>query len=387
MSKSAKSTGQGSRTGQLSRYQSIRDFRETPEPAGTLGPPPPEAPSGQARFVVHEHHATSLHWDLRLERDGVLASWAVPKGIPPDPRTNHLAVRTEDHPIEYLTFHGDIPSGNYGAGQMTIWDTGTYEPLKWDEREVVLVFHGHRASGRYALFRTRGNQWMIHRMDPPADPDRRSFPGLDAFAPMEAVAGRMPAARQRDAFAFEITWGGRRVFVYVEGGRVRARDLETHSDITSLVPEVRALGGSVGTTEMLLDGELIVPGEGGRPDAGRLAKRLAARSDNVARRLSRTDGALVMLSDLLWREGHPSTDLAYSERRRLLEDLHLGGPAWQVPPARSGAEGPALLKVVAAQGLPGVVAKRLSSSYRTGPAKGDWILIAGDRGGVAGASG
>jgi bifunctional non-homologous end joining protein LigD len=354
----------------------MRDFEETPEPAGAVGRPPPEAPAGQGRFVVHEHHATSLHWDLRLEHDGVLASWAVPKGIPPDPRTNHLAVRTEDHPIEYLTFHGDIPRGSYGAGQMTIWDTGTYEPFKWEDREVVATFHGKRTHGRYALFRTRGNQWIIHRMDPPADPDRRSFPGLDAFAPMEAVAGRMPASRQRAAFGFEIAWGGRRVFVHVEGGRVRARDVETGSDTTVLIPEVRALGGTLGTTEVLLDGEMIVPGEDGRPDADRLAKRLAAGSDSVARRLSRTDGVVVMLFDLLWREGHPATDLAYSERRRLLDELHLGGPAWQVPPVRPAAEGPALLKAVTAQGLPGVIAKRLSSPYRPGPAKGDWVLVA-----------
>lgn len=371
----------------LSRYQSMRDFQETPEPAGALRAPPPEAPAGQERFVVHEHHATSLHWDLRLERDGVLASWAVPKGIPPDPRTNHLAVRTEDHPIEYLGFHGDIPGGNYGAGQMTIWDTGTYEPYKWEDREVVATFHGRRVSGRYALFRTRGNQWMIHRMDPPADPDRRSFPGMDAFAPMEAVPGRMPAARQRSAFGFEIAWGGRRVFVHVEGGRVRIRDVESGSDITGLTPEVRALGGTVGTTEMLLDGEIIVPGEGGRPDPERLARRLAARSDSVARRLSRTDAAVVMLSDLLWREGHSTTDLMHSERRRLLDDLHLGGPAWQVPPVRPADEGPALVKAASGQGLPGVVAKRLSSPYRPGPAKGDWILIEGARGGGARASG
>jgi bifunctional non-homologous end joining protein LigD len=387
MSKPAKSTAETAEGGQLSRYQSMRDFAETPEPAGALGPPPPEAPAGQERFVVHEHHATSLHWDLRLERDGVLASWAVPKGVPPDPRTNHLAVRTEDHPIEYLSFHGEIPGGNYGAGQMTIWDTGTYEPLKWEGREVVATFHGKRMSGRYALFRTRGNQWMIHRMDPPADPDRQSFPGLDAFAPMEAAPGRMPAARQRSAFSFEIAWEGRRVFVHIEGGRVRVRDVETGSDITGLIPEVRALGGTVGTTEMLLDGEIIVPGEGGRPDAERLARRLAARSDSVARRLSRSEAAVVMLSDLLWREGHATTDLAYAERRRLLGDLHLEGPAWQVPPVRPADEGPALLKAVSAQGLPGLVAKRLNSPYRPGPAQGDWILIAAERGGGARASG
>jgi bifunctional non-homologous end joining protein LigD len=359
----------------LSPYQSMRDFRETPEPAGTLGHPPPPAPSGKPRYVVQEHHATSLHWDLRLERDGVLASWAVPKGIPPDPRTNHLAVRTEDHPMEYLTFHGEIPEGNYGAGEMMIWDTGTYEPVKWDEREVMVIFHGQRVSGRYVLFRTSGNQWMIHRMDPPADPDRLPFPGWDAFAPMEAVPGRMPPPRQRSAFGFEIAWGGRRAFVQLEGGRARVRDLSTGSEIIGLVPELRALGATVGTAEMLLDGDVIVPSADGRPDAARLAKRLAARSDSVARRLSRTDPAALMIYDLLWLEGHRSTDLAYSERRRLLDELRLEGPAWQVPPSRPG-EGPALLKAASAQGLPGVVAKRLTSTYRPGPAEGDWIIIA-----------
>ena len=144
------------------------------------------------RFVVQEHHATALHWDLRLERDGVLVSWAVPKGIPPDPKTNHLAVQTEDHPMEYLTFGGTIPEGNYGAGTMGVWDTGTYEPIKWDDREVKVVFHGGRVSGQYVLFHTGGKQWMIHRMDPPADPDRVPFPGWSAFAPMLPTEGSMP---------------------------------------------------------------------------------------------------------------------------------------------------------------------------------------------------
>ena len=98
--------------------------------------------------MVHEHHARSLHWDLRLERDGVLASWAVPKGIPPDPKKNHLAVHVEDHPIDYIDFEGDIPEGKYGAGTMRIWDRGTYETEKFRDDEVMITFHGERAAGQ-----------------------------------------------------------------------------------------------------------------------------------------------------------------------------------------------------------------------------------------------
>src|SRR5690606_9506031 len=114
-----------------------------------------------------EHHARSLHWDLRLERGGVLVSWAIPRGLPPDPDTDHLAVRTEDHPLEYAGFAGEIPKGEYGGGTVTIWDRGGYQTEKWTEHEIKVVLRGSRAVGRYALFSTRGDNWMIHRMDPP----------------------------------------------------------------------------------------------------------------------------------------------------------------------------------------------------------------------------
>src|ERR1700687_5643711 len=112
----------------LASYEDKRRFDATPEPSGKGAP---AAADDRQRFVVHEHHARRLHWDLRLERDGVLASWAIPNGIPPTPKENRLAVRTEDHPLQYLDFHGEIPEGEYGAGMMTIWDTGTYETHKF----------------------------------------------------------------------------------------------------------------------------------------------------------------------------------------------------------------------------------------------------------------
>ncbi|MBV9049134.1 MAG: hypothetical protein JOY58_12740, partial [Solirubrobacterales bacterium] len=113
----------------LERYRDKRDFKRTSEPAGSRSS---DGASDEPRFVVQEHHATRLHWDLRLEHDGALASWAIPNGIPPDPAENRLAVHTEDHPIEYLEFEGEIPKGQYGAGTMSLWDRGTYELHKWD---------------------------------------------------------------------------------------------------------------------------------------------------------------------------------------------------------------------------------------------------------------
>src|SRR5512133_230738 len=154
----------------LAEYRRKRDPKKTPGRfSGVDG-------SNQNWFVIHQHHARSLHWDLRLEHDGVLVSWAVPKGIPSDPRKNALAVHTEDHPLEYLDFAGEIPRGEYGAGTMRIWDRGTYVPEKFRDDEVIATFQGERVRGRYALFRTEGKNWMIHRMDPPADPAAQDMP-------------------------------------------------------------------------------------------------------------------------------------------------------------------------------------------------------------------
>src|SRR5579864_5336064 len=155
---------------------------------------PSTRPNATSRRLLNRAprcRARRLHWDFRLEKDGVGVSWAVPKGIPPDPKKNHLAVHVEDHPLEYFKFAGEIPKGEYGGGQVLIWDEGTYEPIKWSDREVMVELHGKRLQGRYVLFRTRGEDWMIHRMDPPQDPERKPMPGR--IEPMMAkLATKVP---------------------------------------------------------------------------------------------------------------------------------------------------------------------------------------------------
>ncbi|MGH9024071.1 MAG: DNA polymerase ligase N-terminal domain-containing protein, partial [Acidimicrobiia bacterium] len=186
----------GHESDKLARYRSKRDFEATPEPNAEDATPtalPHEPGSGGEtlpRFVVQEHHATSMHWDLRLERGGVLISWAVPKGIPTHPQEDHLAVNTEDHPLSYLDFEGEIPRRQYGAGKMRIWDRGTYAAEKFRADEVIATFAGSRMRGRYALFRTRGTSWMIHRIDPPEDPTRSPLPS--GLRPMLAVLADLP---------------------------------------------------------------------------------------------------------------------------------------------------------------------------------------------------
>lgn len=145
----------------LSEYSKKRDFTKTPEPPG-------DAVQGQEVpiFVVQEHHSSHHHFDLRLEHDGVLVSWAVPKGIPELPGKKHLAVRTEDHPLAYAGFEGSIPEGEYGAGEVKIWDRGTFSPIAWGENRIEVTLNGTLLKGRYLLvrFKKAGEQeWLIFK--------------------------------------------------------------------------------------------------------------------------------------------------------------------------------------------------------------------------------
>jgi bifunctional non-homologous end joining protein LigD len=348
----------------LREYRDKRDPARTPEPVPDAAPPP-GSPSGEGgAFVIQEHHARRLHYDVRLERDGVLVSWAVPKGVPDDPAVNHLAVHTEDHPLEYGSFEGEIPRGEYGAGSMTIWDRGRYETLKWAKNEVKVRLHGQRVSGGYTLFQTGGKQWMMHRERQPLPPGLR---------PMLASLASAPPPDD-GLWALEMKWDGVRALAFVERGQVRLMS-RTERDITATYPELAALGRATGHKQLLLDGEVVVFGADGWPSFEALQPRMHVSDAAAARLLAGHNPVTYLVFDLLQLDGRPLLDLAYRYRRALLDELGLAGPNWQTPPGFPGADFEAVRAVSAEHGMEGVVAKRLDSRYQPGSRGGDWRKI------------
>jgi bifunctional non-homologous end joining protein LigD len=349
----------------LGEYGRRRDFAATPEPKPRQGSGKRRAP----RFVVQEHSARRLHWDLRLEREGAAVSWALPKGIPRDPSDNHLAVHTEDHPLEYLEFEGEIPAGEYGAGTVRIWDRGTYQCEKWEEGKIIFRFEGERLDGRFALFRTGGaRDWMIHRMDPP---DAGADPFPESIVPMLARLSKLPASDE--GWAAEVKWDGVRAIAYCRPGQLELRTRNLN-DVTRQYPEVRRLSRQLGAHDAVLDGELVAFDQDGRPSFERLQQRIHQTSESVVRRRMKTHPVSYVIFDLLHLDGTDLMGEPYHRRRELLEQLGLDGPSWQTPAYSTGHAGD-LLAASAARGLEGLVLKRLDSTYAPGRRPGTWLKV------------
>lgn len=344
----------------LRTYRSMRDPDRTPEPV----PLQPPTPGSGDRFVVQEHHARRLHWDVRLEREGVLASWAVPKGPPTSSTQNRLAVRTEDHPLEYLEFHGSIPEGEYGAGEMTIWDSGTYETEKWREDEVIVRLRGSRLNGRYALIRTKGDQWLMHLMKSeaaageslPSDSGRRAAEMPHDLSPMLATPGDVATLDARD-WAFETKWDGFRLIVEIEDGVVTARS-RAGNVVTERYPRLAALAEDLAEHRVVLDGEAVVF------DADGTSNLALLQADSVR--------AEFVAFDVLYLDGTSLVRKRFSDRRRVLEALAARSPALRVPPPLEGS-GAQALDYSREHGLEGVVAKRRDSVYLPGHRGQSWV--------------
>jgi bifunctional non-homologous end joining protein LigD len=351
---------------ELDEYERKRDFGKTAEPP----PKRRRKKNEELRFVVQEHSARRLHWDLRLEHDGVAASWAIPNGIPEDPAENRKAVHTEDHPLEYLDWEGEIPKGEYGAGTMKIWDSGTYELEKWEPGKVMIEFHGERLQGRYALFRAGKDEkdWMIHRIDPPSC-ERDPFP--ENVVPMLARLSTLP--RDDGTWAVEVKWDGVRAIAYCQPGRVHLQTRNLN-DVTAQYPEVKRLTRALGSHDAVLDGELVAFDEDGRPSFERLQQRIHNTDPNVVRRRMESHPVVYVVFDLLYLDGQDLTCEPYGRRRELLESLGLTGESWQTP-GHSVGHAKELLAASKEQGLEGVMLKRLDSVYAPGKRTGAWLKV------------
>jgi bifunctional non-homologous end joining protein LigD len=357
--------GKGKKGTKLSEYERKRDFKGTSEPR----PRRRRGRKGAPRFVVQEHNARRLHWDLRLEHDGAAVSWAIPNGIPQDPSENRKAVHVEDHPLEYMEFEGEIPAGEYGAGSVRIWDRGIYECHKWEERKVIVSFSGERLSGRYALFQAGGKRdWMIHRMDPPTE-ERDPFP--ESIVPMLARLEELPASEK--GWAAEIKWDGVRAIAYCRPGRLALQTRNLH-DVTRQYPEARRLSRQLGARDAVLDGELVAFDGQGRPSFSRLQQRIHQTSQSVVRTRMKTYPVTYVIFDLLYLDGEDLMAEPYWRRRELLEELELAGASWQTP-AYSTGHAKELLAASGEQGLEGLVLKRLGSTYSAGKRTGEWLKV------------
>ena len=263
-------------------------------------------------------------------------SWALPRGVPDHPDENRLAVHTEDHPLEYLEFEGDIPKGEYGAGTMRIWDGGTFEAEKWRDGEVIAVFHGERMKGRYALFRTREDDWMIHRMDPPDDPGYEPLP--DRIAPMLARSGKLSAQRGAVRLRGQV-------------GRHPHRGVRRPRAQPAAGPQLLRLHAALSGGPRARAGARGAPDRPRRRDRGlrragpaelrAFQSRMHLASDSAVRRRVRDIPVTYVIFDLLYLDGHSTMSLSYEQRRELLDELALEGPSWRTPAYQRG-EGRAL---------------------------------------------
>ncbi|HVS84651.1 MAG TPA: DNA ligase D [Gaiellaceae bacterium] len=339
--------------GELREYRRKRDATQTPEPFGARG-----RKGRRPIFVVQRHDARRLHYDFRLERDGVLLSWAVPKGVPLEPGQQHLAVHVEDHPLDYASFEGEIPKGNYGAGTVEIWDRGSYELLEEKpDGGMTVRLDGERLRGTWALVPAHlsGDEknWLILRKREETAPAAATR----VYRPMLAtLAEKLPRG---PGWLFEPKWDGYRALGYVRGGEATLRS-RNGNDLTERFASVaKELVKAVRSPDCVVDGEVCALDDDGRPSFSAMQQG--------------STQLVYELFDVLEIDGQAVCDLPLTERRERLERLLAKSSVVQL----SGVfdDGEALLEAAAEQGLEGVMAKRADSRYRPGSRGGDWLKV------------
>jgi bifunctional non-homologous end joining protein LigD len=389
----------------LDEYARKRKFAKTPEP-----PPREFSGNGDGLFCVQRHDASHLHYDLRISVSGTLKSWAVPNGPSLDPAVKQLAVHVEDHPLEYVTFEGNIPAGNYGAGSMMLWDLGTWEPLdevpaaaQLERGDFKIRFHGEKLRGDFALVRMKdrqtgqdSNEWLLIKkkdrfaaagylidqhawsvktlrtqeeiaLEIAPRPEAVMPPGI---SPMLAhLAEEVP---EGEGWLYEIKWDGVRAMAFLEQNRLRFAGRKGN-DISGQYPDLAPVIDLLGARSAVIDGEIAVLDANGRPSFERIQPRIMASGANHIADLARSRPAVFFAFDLPYLDGRDLRGMPLESRKRLLASVVRPGPNLRLS-EHFPAHGRELLALARQQGLEGIVAKRADSFYESARSR-DWIKV------------
>lgn len=344
---------------QLEAYEKKRDFKKTPEPGAHV------MEGSGTSFVVHRHHATNLHYDLRLEKEGVLKSWAVPRGLPPYPGVKRLAVQTEDHPMKYLTFDGEIPKGQYGAGEMWIYALGKYQITKDKKDGFYFRLSSKEVNGEYRIYKIKAKEWLLERVDTPQVNYIH-----DIIEPMLSGSAVKPPAGLN--YLHEIKWDGIRAIISLEDGQVRIRT-RNHNDVTKQFPELAQADKAFRATCGLFDAEIVCLDKSGKADFKKVIHRLMSNGETTIQKLSRTSPVHCYIFDCLYLDGRTLLNEPLVKRREWMRDAIKPETPYRVSEAVE--DGDALFEAAREHQLEGIISKDKDGRYLPGKRSDLWLKI------------
>lgn len=346
---------------QLKSYQQKRDFSKTPEPEGLY------AGGDNTGFVIHRHHASHLHYDLRLEQDGVLRSWAVPKGMPPRPGIKRLAVATEDHPLEYITFEGEIPKSQYGGGQMWIYANGRYKITKTKkDGGLYFTLNSKQLSADYRIYPIKDKkEWLLERVNNP------QFPWPEK-PPEPMLANSRKTVPVGDEYTYEVKWDGIRALILLDEGKLRIFS-RNHKELSAQFPELMVAEEAFRVTSAVFDAEIVCFDKEGKPSFKQVIHRMQRTGETDIARAQNKYPAYAYVFDCLYMDGRTLIQEPLLRRRIWLEDSIKKGGAYRV--SERVEEGVELFDAAKKMGLEGIMAKEKMGKYYPGKRTDSWLKI------------
>lgn len=345
---------------QLESYEKKRDFKKTPEPV------PSKMEEGGNNFVVHRHNASHLHYDLRLEQDGVLKSWAVPRGLPPHPGIKRLAVQTEDHPLKYLTFDGTIPKGQYGGGEMWIYAAGKYSITKLKKDGFYFRLSSKEINAEYRIYKLqKEKEFLLERVDVPQIDYLN-----DTIEPMLSESAEKPP--QGGQYIYEVKWDGIRALVSLQDGQIRIRT-RNQNDITKHFPELCLPEKAFRATCGLFDAEIVCLDEVGKPQFRKVIHRMQTNGDIAIQKASKSLPAYCYVFDCLYLDGRPLINEPLMKRREWIKDAVKTDGNYRVSDFEE--DGALLFEAARHHQLEGIMAKERLGKYSPGKRSQSWLKI------------